>query len=73
MLDTNLKQQLNTYLQNIVTPIELTLTTNDSDKSRELADLTNEIAELSDKISVKAGNDRRARAWPLVRPVRHHG
>jgi alkyl hydroperoxide reductase subunit F len=60
MLDTNLKQQLNTYLQNIVTPIELTLTTNDSPKSQELADLTNEIAELSDKISVKAGSDRRA-------------
>ncbi len=60
MLDTNLKQQLNTYLKNIVTPIELTLTTNDSDKSKELADLTHEIAELSDKISVKAGSDRRA-------------
>jgi alkyl hydroperoxide reductase subunit F len=60
MLDTNLKQQLNTYLQNIVAPIELTLTTNDSAKSQELADLTHEIAELSDKISVKAGNDRRA-------------
>jgi len=60
MLDTNLKQQLNTYLQNIVAPIELTLTTNDSAKSKELADLTHEIAELSDKISVKAGNDRRA-------------
>jgi alkyl hydroperoxide reductase subunit F len=60
MLDTNLKQQLNTYLQNIVTPIELTLTTNDSPKSQELADLTHEIAELSDKISVKAGSDRRA-------------
>jgi alkyl hydroperoxide reductase subunit F len=60
MLDTNLKQQLNTYLQNIVAPIELTLTTNDSPKSQELADLTHEIAELSDKISVKAGSDRRA-------------
>ena len=60
MLDTNLKQQLNTYLKNIVTPIELTLTTNDSDKSKELADLTHEIAELSDQISVKAGSDRRA-------------
>ncbi len=59
MLDTNLKQQLNTYLKNIVTPIELTLTTNDSDKSKELADLTHEIAELSDQISVKAGSDRR--------------
>ncbi len=60
MLDTNLKQQLNTYLQNIVTPIELTLTTNGTDKSNELATLTQEIAELSDKISVKEGNDRRA-------------
>ncbi|GAA0697542.1 alkyl hydroperoxide reductase subunit F [Marinobacterium maritimum] len=60
MLDANLKQQLNAYLQNIVTPIELTLTTNESAKSQELAELTNEIAELSHKISVKAGSDRRA-------------
>ncbi len=60
MLDANLKQQLNAYLQNIVAPIELTLTTNDSAKSQELAELTHEIAALSDKISVKAGNDRRA-------------
>ncbi len=60
MLDANLKQQLNAYLQNIVAPIELTLTTNDSAKSRELAELTHEIAALSDQISVKEGNDRRA-------------
>ncbi len=60
MLDANLKQQLNAYLQNIVAPIELTLTTHDSAKSQELAELTHEIAALSDKISVKAGNDRRA-------------
>ncbi len=60
MLDANLKQQLNAYLQNIVTPIELTLTTHDSAKSQELAELTHEIAALSDQISVKEGNDRRA-------------
>lgn len=60
MLDASLKQQLNAYLQNIVTPIELSLTTNDSDKSRELAELAREIAELSDRITLKEGSDRRA-------------
>ena len=60
MLDSNLKQQLNSYLQKMVTPIELILTTNESDKSRELAELAREIAELSDKISVKEGQEGRA-------------
>ena len=33
MLDTNLKQQLNGYLQYIVNPIEISVSGNDSDKS----------------------------------------
>lgn len=36
MLDTNLKQQLNGYLQYIVNPIEISVSGNDSDKSAEL-------------------------------------
>jgi len=39
MLDTNLKQQLNTYLQYIVNPIEISVSGNDSDKSLPLASL----------------------------------
>ncbi len=47
MLDTNLKQQLNGYLQYIVNPIEISVSGNDSDKSAELLALASEIAEMS--------------------------
>ena len=49
MLDTNLKQQLNGYLQYIVNPIEISVSGNDSDKSAELLALASEIAEMSPK------------------------
>ncbi|WP_108124724.1 alkyl hydroperoxide reductase subunit F [Saccharospirillum mangrovi] len=51
MLDANLKQQLDTYLQNIVTPIEVSVSSDDSAKARELSELANEIIELNGKIS----------------------
>ncbi|MDB4837191.1 alkyl hydroperoxide reductase subunit F [Marinomonas sp.] len=46
MLDANMKQQLGTYLQNIVNPIEITVSVNDSDKSKELLELAREIESL---------------------------
>ena len=60
MLDANLKQQLNTYLQNIVAPIELSVSSNDSPKSRELSDLAQEIAELNEKITLRQVDGARA-------------
>lgn len=57
MLDANLKKQLDTYLQNIVNPIEITVSTDESAKSKELLGLCQEIAELSDKISLKQLTD----------------
>jgi|GEM_PF-1353983 len=59
MLDTNLKQQLNGYLQYIVNPIEISVSGNDSDKSAELLALANEIAEMSPKISMTDGTAAR--------------
>jgi len=53
MLDANLKQQLDTYLQKIVTPIELSVSSNGEPKAQELQELAGEIAELSPKISLK--------------------
>jgi alkyl hydroperoxide reductase subunit F len=50
MLDSNLKIQLQTYLQKLQQPIELIASLDDSDASRELDALLNEIASLSDKI-----------------------
>ncbi|MFN3580440.1 MAG: alkyl hydroperoxide reductase subunit F [Pseudomonas sp.] len=52
MLDANLKKQLDTYLQNIVNPIELSVSVDDSPKSRELSELATEIAEMSPKIAL---------------------
>lgn len=52
MLDANLKKQLDTYLQNIVTPIELSVSVDDSPKSKELGELATEIAEMSPKIAL---------------------
>ena len=59
MLDTNLKQQLNGYLQYIVNPIEISVSGNDSDKSAELLALATEIAEMSPKISLTDGTAAR--------------
>ncbi len=56
MLDTAIKQQLDTYLKNLVNPIEITVSTNDSAKAQELLSLAKEIAELSDKISLSEGS-----------------
>lgn len=62
MLDAAVKQQLSTYFQNIVNPIQLTVFANESDKSKELQQLAEELAALSDQINLVQGNDARARA-----------
>ncbi|RAU18369.1 alkyl hydroperoxide reductase subunit F [Nitrincola tibetensis] len=62
MLDANLKKQLDTYLQNIVNPIEIIVSTDDSAKSKELLSLCEEIAELNSKISLQVLTDGSERA-----------
>jgi len=57
MLDANLKTQLKTYLERLVMPIELAASLDDGEPSRELGSLLNEIAELSDKITVVRSDD----------------
>ena len=57
MLDDNLKTQLKAYLERLVMPIELVSSLDDSEKSRELAALLEEIATLSDKIAVVRRDD----------------
>ncbi|RBO86071.1 alkyl hydroperoxide reductase subunit F [Marinomonas aquiplantarum] len=47
MLDANMKQQLGTYLQNIVNPIEITVSSNGNDKSAELVALAQDIESLN--------------------------
>lgn len=53
MLDINIQTQLKAYLEKIVEPIVLTATLDDSSKSTEMLALLNQVAELSDKISLK--------------------
>ena len=51
MLDTQMKTQLQSYLQNLRTPIRLIATLDGSEKSAQLRELLLEISELSDKVS----------------------
>jgi alkyl hydroperoxide reductase subunit F len=63
MLDANMKQQLGTYLQNIVNPIEITVSTNGNAKSEELLELAREITELNqDKITLSVDENPQGRA-----------
>ncbi len=57
MLDANLKTQLKAYLERLVMPIELVSSLDDGEKSGELAELLEEIASLSDKITVRRADD----------------
>ena len=52
MLDTNLKQQLTTYLQNLTSAVELSIFLGDDLKSKELKSLVSDIAEMSTLVSV---------------------
>lgn len=61
-LDSNIKSQLTTYLEKLVQPVEIVASLDDSNKSREMLDLLQEIAGISNKISLKesrADNERK--------------
>jgi alkyl hydroperoxide reductase subunit F len=57
MLDASLKAQLQTHLTKITRPVELVATLDDSAKSNELMTLLDEIAALSDDITVRRDDD----------------
>jgi alkyl hydroperoxide reductase subunit F len=68
MLDANLTAQMKTYLEKVVHPIELVASLDDSPKSAELVELLDEIAALSDKVTVsRSGDERRRPAFSIVR------
>src|SRR3546814_17772444 len=71
MLDAGLKQQLAAYLANIREPIELVSSLDDGAKSVELAALLDEIAALSDKVSVSRADDAARRPSFLIRRLGH--
>ncbi|MCE1182660.1 MAG: alkyl hydroperoxide reductase subunit F, partial [Rhodocyclales bacterium] len=61
MLEANIKGQLKAYLEKLQRPIEIVTTLDDSAKAQEMRELVGEIAELSDKISVRHDGNSRLR------------
>jgi alkyl hydroperoxide reductase subunit F len=69
MLDATMKAQLKAYLQNVVQPVVLVASLDESAKSAETLDLLREIAALSDKVSVVVdGDDARKPSFAITRP-----
>ncbi|WP_444907806.1 alkyl hydroperoxide reductase subunit F [Microbulbifer sp. SSSA008] len=66
MLDANLKKQLDTYLQNIVKPIEIRVSTDNSEKSKELEALVDEISGLSNKITAQQSQAKRTPSMAIA-------
>jgi NADH-dependent peroxiredoxin subunit F len=57
MLDTNLKAQLQGYLERISRPVEIVASLDDSDKSQEMLELLNDIESVSSLVTVDAQRD----------------
>ncbi len=68
MLDADLKTQLKAYLEKVTHPIELVASIDDSAKSQELSELLEDIASLSDHVSVsRTGTDPRKPSFAINR------
>ncbi|RKP48148.1 alkyl hydroperoxide reductase subunit F [Trinickia fusca] len=68
MLDDSLKAQLQAYLQRVVQPFEIVASLNEQPSSRELEQLLQTIAGLSDKITLRTdGDDARKPSFSLRR------
>jgi alkyl hydroperoxide reductase subunit F len=68
MLDDSLKTQLAAYLQRVTQPFEIIASLDESESSREMLDLLQDIAAMSDKISLRTdGDDARKPSFSLQR------
>ncbi|MDN3543938.1 alkyl hydroperoxide reductase subunit F [Kinneretia asaccharophila] len=68
MLDDTLKTQLKAYLERVTLPFEIEASLSDSESSRELQQLLQDIAAMSDKITLKLdGQDARRPSFSLMR------
>ena len=61
MLDTNIKTQLKAYLEKLQRPIELVASFDDSAAAHEMRGLLTDIAELSDKVSLRTDGNAELR------------
>ena len=57
MLDATIKTQLKAYLERLQQPIELVASLDDSSQAQEIRALLDDIALLSDKVSVRNDGD----------------
>jgi len=68
MLDDSLKEQLRAYLERVTQPVELSASLDDGEKSHEMLSLLQDIASLSDKITVvRADDDARRPSFAIKR------
>ena len=74
MLDQQLKDQLQAYMGKIQRPITLTASLDDSQGAQEMRELLNEIASLSDRVSVDdSGTDARKPSFVISPTGQTHG
>jgi alkyl hydroperoxide reductase subunit F len=67
MLDDNIKTQLKGYFERITQPIELVASLDDGEKSKEMLALLEDIASLSDKITLRHGDNARRPSFAIQR------
>lgn len=70
MLDATLKTQLKSYLERVSQPVGLVASVDDSDASREMLELLNDIVELSALITLEIRHDdaERKPSFAVARP-----
>ena len=71
MLDTTIQEQLKGYLARLEQPIQLITSLDDSGNSEQMRELVNEIAALSDQVSVVKSNDADLKPSFRVAPLNH--
>ena len=69
MLDSSLKEQLAGYLARLAQPIELSASLDDGDKSQELWSLLEDIASLSELITLNRADDNERRPSFAIKRV----
>jgi NADH-dependent peroxiredoxin subunit F len=67
MLDSGIKEQLKAYLGYVQQPVELVAALDDGEKSAELAAMLDDIAGLSDKVTVLREDDARKPSFAIRR------
>lgn len=68
MLEATIAEQLKSYLANLKHPIELITSLDATDKSLEMRELLQEIAEMSDLVTLHEAHNERTPSFAVARP-----